>query len=116
MEVVEDFDEDYAVILNIWKDIGAGKQFMYNIEGNLCESMKRNDTPWYPLVQALHTECPVKKGVYPVENLVMSLEFAKNVLNHEFCGDYIVEVSIGTIETPISCYEIGVAIEEVSCE
>ncbi|CAH2229080.1 jg3104 [Pararge aegeria aegeria] len=117
MEVKEDLGEEYEVQLNVWKDIGTGLQFMYSIEGNLCDSLKRDDTPWKPMVEALKTsDCPVATGVYPVKNMTMSLDFAENVMNHEFCGDYLTKIIIMTLDKQISCYQLSIAVEEVPCE
>lgn len=33
---------------------------MYSVGGNLCESISKNDTPWWPLVESFNkTSCPI---------------------------------------------------------
>lgn len=63
----------FQVSINVWKDIGTGPQYMYSMESNLCDCLSKNDTPFYPLVQALGTtSCPVP------EVRVLSISSTKN--------------------------------------
>ncbi|XP_045768451.1 uncharacterized protein LOC123869515 isoform X2 [Maniola jurtina] len=116
MDIKEDLGEEYEIELNVWKEVGSTKEYMYSIEGNLCDSLKMNNTPWKPFVEALQTtDCPVLKGVYKVDKLRMSLDFAKPFMKSEFCGNYVVDMSMRQISDKMSCYEIGLEIEEGSC-
>ncbi|XP_034826747.1 uncharacterized protein CheA87a [Maniola hyperantus] len=117
MDIKEDLDEEYGVELKVWKELETGKNYLYSVEGNLCDSLKMNDTPWKPFADALQTtDCPVLKGVYKVDKLRLDLDFAEPFKKEEFCGNYVVEISMKKGPSDKMCYEIGVEIEETPCE
>ncbi|XP_050346890.1 uncharacterized protein LOC126771176 [Nymphalis io] len=112
--VLADITDEYSVDLKVWKETDLAKEFMYTVAGNLCSSLHKKDTPWWPLVQSLNaSECPIKKDDYPIDNMAMSLDFAKDVLRHEFVGDYEIQLSmLDLTETQLSCHIISVGISE----
>ncbi|XP_046962500.1 uncharacterized protein LOC124531955 [Vanessa cardui] len=118
LDLLADIIDEYTIDLKVWKETDLAKEFMYTVSGNLCASLQKEDTPWWPLVQGLKaTECPIKTGEYPIENMAMSLDFAKDVLRHEFVGDYEIELSILDLtETQLSCHIISVGISEKTKE
>nr|XP_026501010.1 uncharacterized protein LOC113404354 [Vanessa tameamea] len=114
VDLLADITDEYSIDLKVWKETDLAKEFMYAVAGNLCGSLKKKDTPWWPLIQGLKaTECPIKTAEYPIENMAMSLDFAKDVLRHEFVGDYEIQLSILDLtETQLSCHIISVGITE----
>ncbi|CAG9578942.1 unnamed protein product [Danaus chrysippus] len=118
INLLETAIDDYMVNLNIYKETPVGMEFMYSVEGNLCDNFKQEDSPWYPLLKTFNkSECPVEPEVFNVEQMVISLDFAKDVLRHEYCGSYIVEMTTSSSSgEALSCHNIPVEIVEKSCD
>ncbi|CAH2108478.1 unnamed protein product [Euphydryas editha] len=114
LELLADIIDEYTIDLKVWKETDLSKEFMYAISGNICGTLKKEDTPWWPFVKSLNTsECPIKHGEYPVDNMVLSLDFARGVLRHEFVGEYIIELSIvDQLEKQLSCHILSAGISE----
>ncbi|CAH0714545.1 unnamed protein product, partial [Brenthis ino] len=114
LDILAEIKDGYTICLKVWKLTDLGKEFMYTVSGNLCASLGDEDTPWWPLIKSLNTtKCPISENVYPVEEMVLTLGFAKDVLRHELCGYYVIELSIlGDLEETLSCHMVPAQILE----
>ncbi|XP_061729892.1 uncharacterized protein LOC133534681 isoform X2 [Cydia pomonella] len=112
-----EIEDGTMMIVEIWKIMDIGKEYLYHAQGDICGSLKDTNTPWFPMVDAMKiTECPIPVKQYEVKDMVINLEHTKEMLNHELCGSYLVQMSMSTSEMKkISCYELGVDISAYSC-
>ncbi|XP_075974826.1 uncharacterized protein LOC142975710 [Anticarsia gemmatalis] len=105
--------KDYDIEIDIWKMLDIGDEYMYNIRANLCDSFDNTDTPWYPIIQALNiSSCPVPIDVFEIAELTISLDCVKDVMCHEFTGEYRIQMSIMDVADKISCHTIEICIVE----
>ncbi|XP_045447357.1 uncharacterized protein LOC123655637 [Melitaea cinxia] len=114
LELLADITDEYSIDLKVWKQTDLAKEFMYAISGSICATLHKEDTPWWPLVKSLKSsECPIKQKEYPIDNMVLSLDFAKDVLRHEFVGEYEIQLSmIDQLENQLSCHILFAGISE----
>lgn len=46
--------------VEIWKMTDIGKEFLYHIQGSICENLKNEAAPWYPMIQSMKIyDCPI---------------------------------------------------------
>ncbi|XP_063543455.1 uncharacterized protein LOC134751585 [Cydia strobilella] len=103
--------------IEIWKITDIGKEYLYHTQGEICGSLKDENTPWFPLIDAMKIkECPIAVKNYEVKNLVINLEYTKNILNHEMCGAYVARMFMTKEVDQISCHELGIFISGYSCD
>ncbi|XP_072938598.1 uncharacterized protein [Epargyreus clarus] len=111
--ILEDLKEAYVMDLQIFKCTGFGDEPMYSVEGDFCSSLKNTDTPWYPIVAKMNTSsCPIPKGEYSLDGLKISIDFAKDVLTHDFCGEYKAQMVMKDNIDMLSCHTLGLAVVE----
>ncbi|XP_013177252.1 PREDICTED: uncharacterized protein LOC106124817 [Papilio xuthus] len=115
MEISQNIDKGYKISIEVWKLMDVGKEFTFASVADVCDSLKSEEAPWYPLVVSMNvTDCPVPAKTYPIQDLLISLEFAKDFLCVEFCGEYEVILSVlNENDEQLSCYVLGISITEV---
>ncbi|KAJ8730651.1 hypothetical protein PYW08_002064 [Mythimna loreyi] len=114
MEVNDMFDME----IDIWKMMMEDeKEFMTSTRANVCASLQDPDAPWAPIVEALNiTGCPISPQTFTVEGMTVALDAMKDVLCHDFCGEYQVKLSFIKGNDKMSCHVIELCIVEESDE
>lgn len=56
------------------------------------------------------------QNVFEIAELELSLESLKNVLTHDFCGDYRIQFCFMHITDKISCHTLDICIIEVEAD
>ncbi|CAH2076786.1 unnamed protein product, partial [Iphiclides podalirius] len=118
LEMLRSVENGYSINLEVWKLLDIGKEFSFASVGDICKSIKNEDAPWYPLIQSMNvSDCPIPAKTYSISDLLISLEFAKDLLCLEFCGEYEVLFSVlDEKEEQLSCYVLGISITEVETD
>ncbi|CAB3223238.1 unnamed protein product [Arctia plantaginis] len=112
-----DISCDFDCEVDIWKVLDMGNEYMYNMKVNFGSSLKDTDAPWYPVLKNLNiTECPVPSNVFEMAELELSLDCVKDVLTHEFCGDYRIQFCFIDVTDKISCHTLDICIFEVEAD
>ncbi|XP_068632931.1 uncharacterized protein [Battus philenor] len=118
LEVLQSVIEGYQMSIEAWKLMDVGKEFAFASVTDLCKNLKSEDAPWYPLVKSMNVSaCPIPEKIYPITDLIISLDFAKDLLCFEFCGEYEVILSLlDEKEETVTCYVVGISVTEVEKE
>ncbi|KAL4703451.1 hypothetical protein ACJJTC_010771 [Scirpophaga incertulas] len=113
MSLLSDIGDGYYISLSIEKLSEMTTETLLNSKISLCEAVKDENAPWYPLMQDLGiTGCPVISQVYPIGYFAISLEPYANMLTRDTCGEYIIGVCIEQERDKISCHKLGLEIVE----
>ncbi|XP_063619209.1 uncharacterized protein LOC134792013 isoform X2 [Cydia splendana] len=116
IEVNSEIKEGTMMNVEIWKILDIGKEYLFHTQGDICSSLTDPNTPWFPMVDAMKIkECPIAVKKYEVKNMVINLEQTKEMLNHEVCGSYIMQLSMSIEMEKISCHELGIDLSAYSC-
>ncbi|XP_030025376.1 uncharacterized protein LOC115443913 [Manduca sexta] len=110
----KEIEEGNAVQIEIYKETDLGnKEFVNGARWDICQNLHNTDAPWYPLLECLGiSECPILAKDYAIEELFISLDSVKNVMTHEFCGDYEVHLCLVDDLETLSCHIVNLAIVE----
>ncbi|CAH0581469.1 unnamed protein product [Chrysodeixis includens] len=119
IKTLKEISSDYEIDVDIWKqlDLANADEYMYNTRINFCDTLQNSDAPWYPILQKLNiTGCPVEVSEFEVQDLTISLDSVKDVLCHEFCGNYRIQISFTHLTDKLSCHILEISIEECDDE
>ncbi|CAD0199946.1 unnamed protein product [Chrysodeixis includens] len=119
IKTFKEINTDYDIDVQIWKllDLADADEFMYGCTINFCQSLEDEDAPWYPVLQKLNiSSCPVEVTTFEVQGLTISLDSVKDVMCHDFCGNYRVQISFVHLTDKLSCHVLELAIEECDDE
>ncbi|KAJ8721369.1 hypothetical protein PYW07_002144 [Mythimna separata] len=113
----KDIESMYDVEIDIWKILDLADEYMYNTRVNFCSSLDNADAPWAPIVEKLNISgCPVPISTFEVHGLTISLDSMKDVMCHDFCGEYLIQMAFMDGADKISCHVIQICIVEENDE
>ncbi|XP_073949687.1 uncharacterized protein [Choristoneura fumiferana] len=116
IEVFSDIDEGAEMGLEIWKITDIGKEFLYHMQGSICENLKNEAAPWYPMIQSMKIyDCPIVPDKYIIKDMSISLNNSKDMMNHELIGEYMIDMILLKDLKKVSCYQLGVTVTEYDC-
>ncbi|KAJ8730650.1 hypothetical protein PYW08_002063 [Mythimna loreyi] len=113
----KEIDDSYDIEVDIWKVLDLVDEYMYTTRVNFCGSIKDTEAPWAPVFEMLNiSSCPISPDIFEIEHLTVSLDSLKDVMCHDFCGEYLIQLALLDGTDKISCHVIQLCIVELNSE
>ncbi|CAG9119407.1 hypothetical protein JYU34_008639 [Plutella xylostella] len=106
--------DSVELLIEVEKVLDNGKTDpMLTMAANLCASMKDDDFPAKAIYEKMGlSSCPVAADVYPVEDMMLDMAFADDVMCHDYVGKYSAKLIVKSGIDELGCFECLLEITE----